>query len=277
MFKIKGLSKKSGKEKILKDFKSEQELIIMGYPHRIYDYITGLSMGVVIDSYEEGNETFRFKEPSLADIKGILLREYGLYGIYGYMKVTNYIWDKIDNMRELTADDINTIVQNGFLQFLFQRDSKFSSIPRVGTLLRAEQILMQFEKDGKIGYNEVLQGITDSLEQDDLSDEDRKVLEYLKTVYENDMFKAQREGDEVIQEEQNKANIASPQATEKKHIPTDGARAILEYMKKHNLTTQDLSLALAMAQATKTGVREAESHIVNTQTRQNIPDRGEST
>ena len=48
-------------------------------------------------------------------------------------------------------------------------------------------------------------------------------------------------------------------------------------MKKHNLTTQDLSLALAMAQATKTGVREAEGHIVDTKTRQNTPNRGEPT
>lgn len=45
-----------------------------------------------------------------------------------------------------------------------------------------------------------------------------------------------------------------------------GAEHILEYMKKHNLTIQDLSLALAMAQATKTGVIETEGHIVDENT-----------
>lgn len=85
---------------------------------------------------------------------------------------------------------------------------------------------MQFEEKGKIGYNEVLQGITDSLEQENLSEEDRKILEQLKLVYENDMFKAQRKGDEVIQEEQR--NTSSSQTTEKKHIPTEIAEGILD-------------------------------------------------
>lgn len=58
---------------------------------------------------------------------------------------------------------------------------------------------------------------------------------------------------------------------------TYGARAILEYMEKHNLTTQDLSLALAMAEATKTGVRDAESHIIDEKTSQITPDRKEPT
>ena len=64
---------------------------------------------------------------------------------------------------------------------------------------------------------------------------------------------------------------------EKEKSKTYGARAILEYMEKHNLTTQDLSLALAMAEATKTGVRDAESHIIDEKTSQITPDRKEPT
>lgn len=64
---------------------------------------------------------------------------------------------------------------------------------------------------------------------------------------------------------------------EKKKSKEYGAKAILEFMKKHNLTNQDLSLALAMAQATKTGVREAEGHIVDEKTSQITPDREEPT
>lgn len=64
---------------------------------------------------------------------------------------------------------------------------------------------------------------------------------------------------------------------EKAKSKTYGARAILEYMEKNNLTTQDLSLALAMAQATKTGVREAEGRIVDEKTNQITPNREEPT
>lgn len=58
---------------------------------------------------------------------------------------------------------------------------------------------------------------------------------------------------------------------------TSGATRILEYMEKHGLTIQDLSLALAMAQATKTGVKEAEGHIIDEKTSQINPDREEPT
>ena len=45
-----------------------------------------------------------------------------------------------------------------------------------------------------------------------------------------------------------------------------GAKSILEFMQRNSLSIQDLSLALAMAQATKTGVLEAEGHIVDENT-----------
>lgn len=64
---------------------------------------------------------------------------------------------------------------------------------------------------------------------------------------------------------------------EKKKSKEYGAKAILEFMKNHNLTNQDLSLALAMAQATKTGVKEAEGHIIDEKTSQITPDREEPT
>lgn len=466
----------SGNKRAFKNIESEQGKL--GTQSRIYDCITGFFTRILTNDHK----SFSFAESGIG-YNGILNKNYRFYEALGCnrresMQLTSFITSKIDDMRGLTTDDINAIIQNGLLQFLSQRDLEFSSQPGVGTLLRAEQILMQFERDGKIGYNEVLQEITDSLEQADLSDEDRKILEQLKSVYENDMFKQQRQGDEVIQEEQSRAKVSSPQVAEKEHIPTEntgeleekwtvssvngqkngqegewknldqiqgtqtlltnnlfgmsfriipigdgkytisefsvspfniynelmeengmdterayaeiknqlesgewtetnvrglmdygvvegistrlqlrdrdnhfetntrgaflsnndietmrqiesneyswynsvktaekrlellersrsdgfkssskelmykkykeiveekqksrtyGARAILEFMEEHNLTTQDLSLALAMAQATKTGVREAEGHIVDTKTRQNTPNRGEPT
>ena len=209
----------SGNKRAFKDIESEQGKL--GTQTRIYDCITGFFTRILTNDHK----TFSFTE-SCIGLNGILNRNYRFYEALGCTRrestqLTSYITSKIDDMRGLTADDINAIVQNGLLQFLSQRDLEFNSQPGAGTLLRAEQILMQFERDGKIGYNEVLQGITDSLEQDDLSDEDRKIFEQLKIVYENSMFKKGRESDEVIQEEQNRANIALSQATDKKHISTE--------------------------------------------------------
>ena len=55
---------------------------------------------------------------------------------------------------------------------------------------------------------------------------------------------------------------------EKEKTRTSGAQSILEYMKNNGFTVHDLSLALAMAQATKTGVKEAENHLINGKTAQ---------
>lgn len=60
-----------------------------------------------------------------------------------------------------------------------------------------------------------------------------------------------------------------------KKVKISGAEQILRYIKMKNLTIQDLSLALAMAQATKTGVKEAESHIVSERTSQESLDKNE--
>lgn len=61
----------------------------------------------------------------------------------------------------------------------------------------------------------------------------------------------------------------------KEKTNTSGARNILEYMKEHGLTVQDLSLALAMAQATKTGVKKAEKHLIDEKTNQQVSAKDE--
>ena len=167
----------SGNKRAFKDIESEKGKL--GTQSRIYDCVTGIFTRILTNDHK----TFSFTETGIG-FNGILNKNYRFYEALGCtrresMQLTSFITSKIDDMRGLTTDDINAIIQNGLLQFLSQRDVEFSSQPGVGTLLRAEQILMQFERDGKIGYNEVLQGITASLEQDDLSDEDRKIFVFL--------------------------------------------------------------------------------------------------
>lgn len=49
---------------------------------------------------------------------------------------------------------------------------------------------------------------------------------------------------------------------EKEYSEKNGAEMIIEFMKSNGLTSQDLCVALTMMQATKTGVRDAEEHII---------------
>ena len=214
------------KKRAFKSIESEQGKL--GTQSRIYDCTTGLFTRILTND----NKTFNFAESGIG-YNGILQEAYSFTDVLDCdedekIMLPYDIIESVDGLRELSIDDVNFIIKNGFLQFRSQRDLELSSRPGFETLLRAEQILMQLEKDGKIGYAEVLQGIADSLEQENLSDKDRKILEQLKIVYEKDMFKAQRENDEVIQEEQRIANISPSQTVEKKHIPAEIAEGILD-------------------------------------------------
>ena len=203
----------SDKKRILNNIENEQGRL--GTQSRIYDCTTGLFTRILTND----NKSFSLTETGIG-WNGILQNAYSFINTldcdkYEKILLPNDIKEQIDNLRELSIEDVNSIIQNGFLQFLSQRDSELSSKSGFRTLLRAEQILMQFEKEGKIGYNEVLQEINDSLERGDLNEEDRKILEQLKRVYKNDMFKAQREGDEIIQQEQDRINNSLQQTDEK--------------------------------------------------------------
>ncbi len=181
----------------------EDEIGKLGTQSRIYDCNTGIYTRILTN-----NNLYSFCETGIG-YNGILQRFYRFYEVLDCnrresINLISKITSKIDSLGNLSLDEINSIIQNGFLQFLSQRDLELRSQPEFGILLRAEQILMQFEEEGKIGYDEVLQGITNSLEREDLSDEDRKIMEQLRVVYENDMFKQQRVNDEVLQEEQSK-------------------------------------------------------------------------
>lgn len=192
----------SGKKRAFKNIESEQSKL--GTQSRIYDCTTGLYTRILTNDHR----SFSFTESGIG-FNGILQDAYFFTDVLDCDEDEKFILpydiiERIDSLSKLSIDDINSIIQNGFLQFLSQRDLELSSRPEFRTLLRAEQILMQFEDEGKIGYDEVLQGIIDSLEREDLSDEDRKIVEQLRAVYENDMFRQQRVNDEVIQEEQRK-------------------------------------------------------------------------
>lgn len=192
----------SGKKRAVSNI--QDEIGKLGTQSRIYDCTTGLFTRILTNDHK----SFNFTESGIG-FNGILQDAYLFTDVLDCDEDEKFILpydiiERIDSLSNLSIYDINSIIQNGFLQFLSQRDLELSSRPEFGTLLRAEQILMQFEEEGKIGYDEVLQGITASLEQEDLSDEDRKIMEQLRVVYENDMFRQQRVNDEVIQEEQSK-------------------------------------------------------------------------
>ena len=209
----------SDKKRILNNIESEQETL--GTQSRIYDCTTGLFTRILTN----GNKSFSFTETGIG-WNGILQEAYSFTDVLDCDEdekdsLAYDIIEQIDSLSGLSIDDINYIIQNGFLQFLSQRNLELTAQSEFRTLLRAEQILMQYEKNGKIGYNEVLQEINNSLEQKDLSEGDRKILEQLKSVYENYMFKAKREGDTLIQEEQNRMNNSLQETIENKDISAE--------------------------------------------------------
>lgn len=85
----------------------------------------------------------------------------------------------------------------------------------------------------------------------DIIGTDEKCMELME-LGRNDIPSAFEKADEIIK----------VIAEEKERSKSSGAEQILEFMREHKLTENDLALALAMAQVTTTGVREAQEHIV---------------
>lgn len=181
----------------------EDETGKLGTQSRIYDCNTGLYTRILAN-----NNLYSFCETGIG-YNGILQRNYRFYEVLDCnrregINLISKITSKIDSLGNLSSDEINFIFQNGFLEFIAENDIEFGESKEFQILLKADRFLKQFESKGKIGYDEVLQEITNALGFGELSDEDRKIMEQLKAIYENDMFRQQRVNDEVIQEEQRK-------------------------------------------------------------------------
>lgn len=216
-----------GKKRIINNIEEERGKI--GTQSRVYDYNTGIYARILPNS--EGK--YSFAESGIG-ANGVF------YNIYSFCEVLDcdkreanrlmrIIKSNIDELGSLSSNAVNYIIQYGFLEFLGESNMELSYDKNFQTLLRTEKILNQFDNDGKIGYNEVLQQINEKLNSGNLpeGDRDRKILEQLKHVYENEMFRLQRESDELIKNEQkarNEEHTAQEISEDLQDIGRDGVK-----------------------------------------------------
>ena len=86
---------------------------------------------------------------------------------------------------------------------------------------------------------------------------DKECLEYLDEM--RKLFGSDKVSDSLVYQNY-KTRVEKQEQQEKQEM--SGAEQILDFMEKNHLTPQDLSLALAMAQARMSGVGEAEKHVI---------------
>ena len=106
------------------------------------------------------------------------------------------------NGLNLTLEEIDYLLENGFLHIIEQKNPESKSIEGFKEVLATEQLANEIEKKGCIAYKNVLDEINRRLSIDDTQDYEKKILVALKHVYENDIFKYARENSSILQEQQ---------------------------------------------------------------------------
>lgn len=159
----------------------------MGTQSRIYDYNTGIYARILPNN----DGKYSFAESGITSA-GVF---FNLYGFETPLDI-DFILNDIDNLCNISTDEVNFIIQNGFFEFLMQKGTISTSKDGFKTLLKTERILKNIEDSGKIKYEDVLQEIKKRLELKDLSEEDKKIIEQIQKVYKNTLFIQVRQGQE---------------------------------------------------------------------------------
>lgn len=106
------------------------------------------------------------------------------------------------NGLNLTSDEVDYLLTNGFLHVIEQKNPESSSIDGFKEILDVEQLAYEIEQSGCIAYQNVVDEINRRLSMDSISDDERKNLTALKNVYENSLFRQAKENSKVLQEQQ---------------------------------------------------------------------------
>ncbi len=187
-----------GNEKILENISGEE----LGTQSRLFDYTTGIYTRI-FGQGSKGTKMYILSESGLGYNMGFITRstvmELGSYDLKGA------ITDSLHGL-ELTEDEVNQMINEGFLNVLSSKKPEVKETKGFQTLLTAERLLKNFERNGNIGYSEVLREINGMLANENINEEERKSLEVLKTIYEKDSFKKNRESLTLLKEAQENAN-----------------------------------------------------------------------
>lgn len=233
-----------GNEKILENI-SEEEL---GTQSRLFDYTTGIYTRIHVESIGK----YILAESGLDyDIEFITYSSSAMGLSSNEEDDLEYaITDSLHGL-ELTEDEVNQMINEGFLNVLSSKNPEVKETKGFQTLLTAERLLKNFERNGSIGYSEVLREINGMLVNENISEEERKSLEVLKTVYEDDSFKKDRESLTLLQEAQKNANINRSAEHSAQEISEDLQEIARSGIQASSL--QDIISASAIGDISKTG------------------------
>lgn len=177
------------KKRIIDNVKDERNE--MGSQSRIYDYNTGIYARILPSS----DGRYGLAEAGRASA-GIFYDLYGFEELFDDDFDLSSIQTDIDNLGSISTDEVNFIIQHGFLEFLMQKGTPLTSEDGFKTILKAERILKSIEDSGKLTYDDVLQELQKRLEAKEISEEDKRIIEQIQDVYKNTMFSQIRQGHE---------------------------------------------------------------------------------
>ena len=193
----------------------EDERNEMGSQSRIYDYNTGIYARILPSS----DGKYGLAEAGRASA-GIFYDLYGFEGLFDDDFDLSSIETDIDNLGSISTDEVNFIIQHGFLEFLMQKGTPLTSEDGFKTILKAERILKSIEDSGKLTYDDVLQELQKRLEAKDITEEDKRIIEGIQDVYKNTMFSQIRQGHEfntLLEERKQKGQHTAQEISDDLH------------------------------------------------------------
>ena len=116
-------------------------------------------------------------------------------------KLNDQVLNQINGLN-LTSDEVEYLLANGFLHIIEQKKPENIAIDGFKEILATEQLAYEIEKKGCIAYQNVLNEINHRLTADGIQDDERRALVALKHVYENNFFRQAKEKSSILQEQQ---------------------------------------------------------------------------
>lgn len=163
----------------------------IGTQTRIQDISTGIYTRILTND----NENFTFCESGDSP-RGFLGSIYGSSYPFPSRTLRNLnkvIKENIDGIT-LSLEEVNAIIENGFLNILLKKNPELAKIEGFAVVLCMENFEKEFEKS-HIVYSNVSSLITQMLKDESLNLESRQALETLKSLYEHMLFKQSKKND----------------------------------------------------------------------------------
>ena len=167
---------------------------------RIYDKSTGIYSRIL----PQTDGKYTLCESGISP-NGFLSDFYGITEYLGIdadsMEINNQLLSQINGLN-LTSDEVDYLIENGFLHIIDQKKSENRSINGFKEILATEELANEIEKNGCVAYQNVLDEINRRLNMYGNQDYEKRILAALKHVYENGMYRQARENSSILQEQQ---------------------------------------------------------------------------